>query len=593
MHSDLRRVCPTKSPGVICARDIKCRVERRLTLWIGGNYDALVQDMVGEAMRGVGGGQGTINEDLVASKFNSMVLDGKLCAAVHFATDRDGGGVLLPQDACTKTGRPVMEVLLLQHPNTWIPNFEDPHCIAFEHYNEVPAAMPTDCTPQDLEMLALRMSGSAGPSSFNAVMLRNCLLWYGRASSKLRQEMANWVEWLSNGSPPWVAYRALMCQRLVVLDKQPGVRPVAIGEIWQRCIAKGNLAGSGAKAKGACGSIQLCAGLEAGIEGALHAVRSRAETNGSMQFCAGEIDDDLWDIKREEGEDPPWIAEAEGGPRGESDDGPEGLTLVDARNGFNKLSCYAMLWTARHRWPKGKRFAFNCYRHYTSCLVCNPGSEPSILLSREGVTQGCPQSGILYGLGLLPLAELLRHDTDPQQPSNSKVLQPWYANDLAMMGTEKQIARVFQLLMEKGPSVGYFSEPAKSCHICPKEEEAEARAAFEEAGISVNFCRGKCYVGGIVRSEAMLEHWMDPKVKKWVARIEILACIASRFPQTVYAGLVSSLQAKWQYLCRVVPGAEQFLGPIESAICKKFIPALLQVSEPVNEALRQLLSHGV
>ncbi len=118
-----------------------------------------------------------------------------------------------------------MEVLLSQHPDTWIPNFEDPHCIAFEHYDEVPAAMPTDFTPQDLEMLALRMSGSAGPSSLDAVMLRNCLLWYGRASSELRQEMANWVEWLSNGSPPWAAYRALMCRRLVMLDKRQGFAP--------------------------------------------------------------------------------------------------------------------------------------------------------------------------------------------------------------------------------------------------------------------------------------------------------------------------------------------------------------------------------
>jgi len=43
-----------------------------------------------------------------------------------------------------------------------------------------------------------------------------------------------------------------------------------------------------------------------------------------------------------------------------------------------------------------------------------------------------------------------------------------------MMGAGKRIARVFQLLMEKGPSVGYFSEPAKLYHICQKEEEAEA-----------------------------------------------------------------------------------------------------------------------
>jgi hypothetical protein len=230
---------------------------------------------------------------IIASKYNSMVLDGKLRATVHFATNRGSGGVLLPQDSCTKTGRPVMEVLRLQHPDTRIPNLEDPHCIAFEHYDEVPVEIPTDCTSKDLETLALRMGGSTGPSSFDAVMLRNCLLWYGRALGELRQELANWVEWLSNESPPWAAYRALMSRRLVALDKQPGVWPVAIVEIRQWCIAKGNLVDSGAEAKGTCGSVQLCAGLEAGIEGTLHVVRLSAETNKSLQFQAREIDDEL------------------------------------------------------------------------------------------------------------------------------------------------------------------------------------------------------------------------------------------------------------------------------------------------------------
>jgi hypothetical protein len=194
-------------------------------------------------------------------------------------------------------------------------------------------------------------------------------------------------------------------------------------------------------------------------------VRLHAETNGSMLFHAGEIDDNLWELEMEEGEDPPWTSEAEGDQWEECVDGPEGLTLVDARNGFNKLSRYAMLWPARHHWPKGARFAFNCYRHYARCLVRCPGGEPSILLSREGVTQGCPQSRILNELGLLPLAEFLQCDSNAKQSSNSTVLQPWYANDLAMMGASKRIARVFQLLMEKGPSVGYFPEPAKSYHI--------------------------------------------------------------------------------------------------------------------------------
>jgi len=198
-----------------------------------------------------------------------------------------------------------------------------------------------------------------------------------------------------------------------------------------------------------------------------------------------------------------------------------------------------MLWTARHCWPKGARFDFNCYRHYAWCIVRGaPGAEPSILLSREGVSQGCPQSGILYGIGILPLAELLCSDENPQQPSNSTVLQLWYADNLSMMGAVKRLVRTFQLLMEKGPSVGYFPEPEKSYHICPTEQEVASRVAFEEVGIQVNFCQGKRYVGGFVGSEAMLERWLGPKVRKWVAGVEILARIALRFPQTAYTGLV-------------------------------------------------------
>ena len=42
---------------------------------------------------------------------------------------------------------------------------------------------------------------------------------------------------------------------------------------------------------------------------------------------------------------------------------PSGTTLFDARNGFNYLSRLAILWTVRHRWPTGARFALNYYKH--------------------------------------------------------------------------------------------------------------------------------------------------------------------------------------------------------------------------------------
>ena len=41
------------------------------------------------------------------------------------------------------------------------------------------------------------------------------------------------------------------------------------------------------------------------------------------------------------------------------DSEPSGTTLIDSSNGFNELSRLAMLWTMRHHWPAGARFAFN------------------------------------------------------------------------------------------------------------------------------------------------------------------------------------------------------------------------------------------
>jgi len=110
-----------KSPGLIRAHDKKRRVERRLTMRIDGSYDALVQDIVGKAMRGVGGGRGTIDEDLVARKFNSMVLDGKLhgsrwrwslAATRRLHQDRttgDGGAPLAtPRHSDPQSGGPAL-----------------------------------------------------------------------------------------------------------------------------------------------------------------------------------------------------------------------------------------------------------------------------------------------------------------------------------------------------------------------------------------------------------------------------------------------------------------------------------------------------
>ena len=105
--------------------------------------------------------------------------------------------------------------------------------------------------------------------------LRNWLLRFGCASEELRVVVASLADWMANSSPPWAAYRALMVCHLVALDKRPGVRPVGIGETLRRALAKLLMRAAGEQAKTACGNLQLCEGLKAGIEGDTHAVGQR------------------------------------------------------------------------------------------------------------------------------------------------------------------------------------------------------------------------------------------------------------------------------------------------------------------------------
>ena len=64
-----------------------------------------------------------------------------------------------------------------------------------------------------------------------------------------------------------------MLGRLFGLDKYPRVRAVSLGETWNRMLVKCVLVLTGAEAKEACKTEQLCGGLEAGIEWGVHVVR--------------------------------------------------------------------------------------------------------------------------------------------------------------------------------------------------------------------------------------------------------------------------------------------------------------------------------
>ena len=139
-----------------------------------------------------------------------------------------------------------------------------------------------------------------------------------------------------------------MSSRLIALDKCPGVRPIAIGEIPRRILCKVIAMATRDDITDLCGVDQLCSGLKSGIEGSVHAMR------------------DLYEEKHSDG----W-----------------GLLLVDARNVFDSLNRAAAFWNSRIQWPRCSRFLFNTYRGYPS-LILQGSTKSEALYSKEGVGQG-------------------------------------------------------------------------------------------------------------------------------------------------------------------------------------------------------------
>ena len=87
--------------------------------------------------------------------------------------------------------------------------------------------LPLDFTEDDVY-------GTAGVLGAESIELRNWLVFLGYTSEYLRVVVTILDEWMSNSSPSWAAYRALMDFRLVSLDKRPWVCPVGIRETLYR-----------------------------------------------------------------------------------------------------------------------------------------------------------------------------------------------------------------------------------------------------------------------------------------------------------------------------------------------------------------------
>ena len=223
------------------------------------------------------------------------------------ADNGEGDGVVLQTaEQFTKTGERVMEVLCTKHPEALPPTAD-----SLELYPDLPQELvPVHITDDTVTAVAGRLSGGAEPGGTDSISLQHWLLRFEVASGEMWLIVADFTEWLSNGRPPWAAYQAIMSGRLIAMDNQTGVRPVVFVENWRRLMTKCLLWVTEQEEKATCGTGQLANGVEAGIEGGIHAMRL------------------LWQDYSQEYD---W-----------------GFLIIDARNKSNEENRTEMLWAVRH-----------------------------------------------------------------------------------------------------------------------------------------------------------------------------------------------------------------------------------------------------
>jgi hypothetical protein len=185
---------------------------------------------------------------------------------------------------------------------------------------------------------------------------------------------------------------ALLSNRLIPLDKCPGLRPIGIGETARRIIAKTLVNHFKTDIQQAAGALRLCAGQKAGCEAAIHSITTFFQA-----------------------------------------DTTDALLLIDADNAFNRLNRSAALWNIQFICPPISIFAINCYRVPSRLFVLG-GAEIS---SSEGTTQGDPLAMPFYALAMTPFIRRL----------HGIVQQVWYADDAQAAGKLSSLRQWWDIVL--------------------------------------------------------------------------------------------------------------------------------------------------
>ena len=521
------------------ARENAKYLEARLKLWSEGKISLLMKECKEIQTR--------LAEKLEKKKenkdkaFTRLMLLGKIGPAMKYINNEDQTLGVHPLNETIKN------ILQEKHPkkqdvsnDILLPaSAPTPHPVIFEEI---------DATK--VHTAALHLSGSGGPTLIDADGWKRilCSKAYGNASMNLCQGIADLAKKLCREEIHPDSLHEFVGCRLIPLNKgddkwgNPGVRPIGIGEILRRLVGKvvvGNIRDDIIEA---AGPLQTCAGLKAGIEASIHAMREIFE-----------------------------------------DEETEAVLLVDAENAFNQLNRGAALHNIKEICPSFHRYLANTYQLPARLIINGHNGEIDDILSEEGSTQGDVPAMAMYAIGTKPLLDKLGTVVDVR-----KCRQVWYADDSGSGGKIIELKKWWDELNSTGPKFGYYPKPSKTIMIVKNPENLQlAQETFGATGIKIGL-EGERHLGAVVGKADFKEKYVKNKVDSWIQDVEQLSDIAKDEPQIALSAFTKALCMRWCFVQRTMSGVSHIFQPLENAIRDNFIPAI--IGRKVSEIERRIIA---
>jgi len=334
--------------------DNKKYLARRLKLWRSGDIKSLLDEAMCIQAHLPPRVPGERADDLDDRVFANMAFNGKIGSAAQYLAAGGKGGVMQADEAIDAE-RTVLDVLKEKHPE---PREADESCLLDGEFAPPNPVLYEALTPAVIIKMARQLSGSAGPSGLDAVAWRRMLTGFKGASNNLASALAGFAKCLCTMDLSHRALIPFLAGRLIPLNKNPGVRPISVGEVLRRIVGKAIMSVIERDVLSAVAPWQLCVGLPSACEVAVRVLSHLYES-------------DLVD----------------------------GILLVDASNAFNAMNREVAKHNIPRVCPAAGRVFLNTYNGEIPLFLANG----DVVGSREGTCQGDPLAMAFYALAMAPL----------------------------------------------------------------------------------------------------------------------------------------------------------------------------------------------